>query len=155
MRKLIILSVLLVCLTACSIQPNSYPFENRNEPIKQIDLFYYPWIDDESKPFMEFQLIRTLESDEILEFMEAIYSLETKRARPTPPANYGPYIARVYYENGDIEHFASWHIEFVEAGEKAFAVGYYYFAGDAFDELFLEYAEKQPATEPASTAPIS
>ena len=151
---LLIVVIILIALGRCSAYPDKYPFENRNEQIKQIDLLYYPQNDDESKPYREFRLIRTLEPDEIPEFMEEIYSLETKYVAP-PRVNYGQYIARVYYENGDVENFASRHIEFVKAGEQSLAQGIYYFPGDAFDELFLEYAEKQPATEPASTAPIS
>lgn len=142
MRKIIFLFVIAIVLSGCSVYPNSYPFENRNEPITCIELLYYPWADDESKPFKEFQLIRTLEDDEIPEFMDAIYALETKKVEP-PCSNYGPYIARVYYENGDIENFASWHIEFVKSGEKSLAQGIYRFTENTFDELFLEYAERQ------------
>lgn len=140
MKKLVGIVLLFIILGGCSIQPNTYPFEHRNEPILSIELLYYPWIEDETKPFMEFQLIRTLESEEILEFMDALCALETKRARPTPPGNYGLYIARVYYVNGDTEYFGTRHIEFVKAGEEAYAVGYYYFTGDAFEKLFFEYA---------------
>lgn len=140
MKKLICIILLLSVLTGCSVKPNSYPFEHRNEPITGVELLYYPWIDDETKPFMEFQVIRILESEEVPVFMDALYALETKRARPTPPGNYGQYIARVSYANGDTEYFGTRHIELVKAGEEAYAVGYYYFTGDAFDKLFLEYA---------------
>jgi len=140
MRKLVAIFLLLIISSGCSVHPKSYRFEHRNEPIHSVDLLYYPWIDDATKPFMEFQLIRTLESKEISEFMDALCGLETKRARPTPPGNYGQYIVRVCYKNGDTEYFGTRHIEFVKAGEKPYAVGYYYFTGDAFDQLFLEYA---------------
>lgn len=139
MKKTTAIFLLLIVLSGCSVQPNSYPFEHRNEPITSVELLYYPWIEDETKPFMDFQLIRTLESEEVPVFMDALYALETKRARPTPPGNYGKYIARVSYENGDSEYFGTRHIEFVKSGEKAYAVGYYYFLGDAFEKLFLEY----------------
>ena len=142
MKKLIIICMLLALLSGCSVKPNEYPFENRNESIASVELLYYPWIADERKPFMEFQLIRTLTVDEIPEFMDKIYSLETKRVRPTPPSNYGLYIARVCYENGDTEYFGTRHIEIVKAGKEAYAVGYYVFTGDAFEKLFLEYAGK-------------
>ena len=89
---------------------------------------------------MEFELIRFLDTDEISEFMEALYAMPTKRAKPTPNSDYGPYIARVTYENGDTEYYGSQHIEFVESGAKAYAVGYYYFVGDEFEHLFLTYA---------------
>ena len=140
MKRTIIMLFLLILMSGCSVQPDSYPFEQQNSPILNVELLYYPWIDDESKPFMEFCLIRTLESEEISDFMESLYGLETKRAEPTPPGNYGSYIARVHYANGDTEYFGTRHIEFVKAGEEAYAVGYYYFVGDAFENLFLEYA---------------
>lgn len=140
MRKLFIYFLLFFTLCRCASQENSYPFENKGEPIASVELLYYPWIEDDRKPFMEFVLIRTLEEDEIPVFMEALYSLETKRVGPTPPCNYGRYIARVNYENGNIENFATRHIELVEKGKEAHAIGYYVFTGDAFEELFLEYA---------------
>ena len=140
MKRLIILCLLLGMLSGCSVKPNEYPFEHQNEPIESVDLLYYPWIVDDRKPFMEFQLIRTLAVEEIPEFMDKLCSLETKRVRPTPPSNYGQYIARVSYENGNTEYFGTRHIEFVKAGEEAYAVGYYKFTGDSFEELFLSYA---------------
>ena len=140
MKKVFIVVLLLFTLCGCSIDPRTYPFENKDQPIASVELLYYPWIEDDRKPFMEFELIRTLEPEEIPVFMDAIYSLETKRVGPTPPGNYGMYIARVSYENGDVENFATRHIEFVEAGDKAYAVGWYVFTGDAFEQLFLEYA---------------
>ena len=140
MKKIVVIILLLIVLSGCSAKPSSYPFDHQNEPIVSIDLLYYPWIEDETQPFMVFQLIRSLESEEVPIFMDALYALETKRARPTPPGNYGQYIARVSYENGDMEYFGTRHIELVKSGEKAYAVGYYYFPGDAFEKLFLEYA---------------
>ena len=79
MKRLIILCLLLGMLSGCSVKPNEYPFEHQNEPIESVDLLYYPWIVDDRKPFMEFQLIRTLAVEEISEFMDKLCSLETKR----------------------------------------------------------------------------
>ena len=132
------LAMLLLC--GCSRMPKTYPFENKDQPIASVELLYYPWYEDESKPFMEFEIIRTLSEDEIPDFMNELYSLETKKATPTPPGNYGAYIARVNYENGDAEYFGTMHIEFVAYGEEPFAVGYYYFPGEEFDKLFFQYA---------------
>lgn len=140
MKKLLLIFVAFIILGGCSTRPMEYPFPNRNEPIKSVELFYHPWYEDDTKPFLEFELIRKLEDDEIAGFMEAVYVLDTHRARPTPPSNYGTYFARINYENGDTEYLGTAHIEFVECGDQAWAVGDYYFPGDAFDNLFFQYA---------------
>lgn len=140
MKKYYVIILIVLCLCGCSRMPEAYPFENKDEAIKTIELLYYPWYTDESKPFMEFETIRTLKKEEIHAFMESIYALDTRKSAPTPPGNYGMYIARINYENGDTEYLGSTHIEFVKSGETACAVGYYYFAGDGFERLFLEYA---------------
>lgn len=140
MKRILSICLLILLLCGCSRMPKTYPFENKDETIESIELLYYPWYEDKSKTFMEFETIRTLSDAEILKFMNELYSLETKKATPTPPGNYGAYIARVNYENGDSEYFGTMHIEFAANGEKAFAVGYYYFPGEQFDELFFKYA---------------
>lgn len=140
MKRFLSVFVLILFLCGCSRMPKTYPFENKGESIETVELLYYPWYEDESKPFMEFQTIRILSDSEISEFMNELYELETKKATPTPPANYGAFIARVNYKNGDTEYFGTMHIEFVSNGEEPFAVGYYYFPGDQFDKLFLKYA---------------
>lgn len=133
------LSVALLC--SCTQSSKTYPFPNRDEPIESVELLYYPFaIDVDNEEFMNFELIRKLEQEEISEFMERLYAVKTKQAIGSPPCDYGPYIARVTYENGDSEYFGTRHIEMVEAGTEAFAVGIYYFHGDAFEKLFLEYA---------------
>ena len=66
--------------------------------------------------------------------------LQTKHISTAPHRGWGVYIARVTYQNGDVEYLGSGHIEFVKSGEKPIAQGIYYFPGDAFDKLFLEYA---------------
>lgn len=140
MKRILSLFLIVFLLCGCTRKPRTYPFENKDEPIKSVELLYYPWYEDHSQPFMEFQLIRTLAYDEIPEFMNKVYSLETVRSGPPPHGNYGLYIARVSYENGDMEYYGTHHIEFVKSGSDACAVGYYFFLGDAFDTLFLEYA---------------
>ena len=140
MKKFHVFILIVLFLYGCSRMSEGYPFENKDEAIKSIELLYYPWYLDESKPFMEFETVRTLNQEEIPAFMERVYALDTRKAAPTPPGNYGMYIARINYENGDTEYLGSTHIEFVKSGETAYAVGYYYFTGDDFENLFLEYA---------------
>ena len=140
MKKLLVLAICLsFLLLACVPNREPYPFENRDEPIAGIELLYYPWIKNENEPFMEFVLIRELSAEEIPVFMEQLYALPSSFVHGSPLGNYGSYIARVSYENGDTEYFASRHIELVKAGEEPYAVGVYSFTGDSFDELFLEY----------------
>lgn len=142
MKRILSICLLILLLCGCSRMSQKYPFKNQGEAIESIELLYYPWYEDESKPFMEFETIRTLSNAEIPGFMNELYALETKKATPTPPGNYGAYIARVNYKNGDSEYFGTMHIEFVANGEKPFAVGYYYFPGNQFDELFFKYVDK-------------
>ena len=141
MKKLLLLVVCLsFLLLGCNSAAEPYPFENRDEPITAIELLYYPWIENENEPFMEFVLIRELSIEEIPLFMEELYALPSSFVLGSPLRNYGLYIAKVSYENGDTEYFASRHNELVKAGEEPYAVGVYRFIGDSFDELFLEYA---------------
>ena len=141
MRKLLMIVICLaLLLIGCAPSREPYPFENRDEPITNVELLYYPWINNENEPFMEFVLVRELCAEEIPVFMKELYALPSSFVLGSPLRNYGSYIARVSYENGDTEYFASRHIELVKAGEEPYAVGVYSFIGDSFDELFREYA---------------
>ena len=123
------------------VSPAAYSFPNKAEEIETIELLYYPWYKNSNRgEFGEFITVRVLESADIISFMEAIYSIPTDKAGYEPPSNYGEYIARVNYANGDTEYFGSEHIEFVKNGERAYAVGDYYFVGDSFNKLFFEYS---------------
>ena len=139
MKKVLAICLIVLLLCGCSRIPKNYPFENKNEPIESVELLYYPWYEDRSKPIMEFELMRTLSPDEIPEFMNKLYALETTKAFP-PPSNYGLYVARVNYKNGDSEYFGARTIEFVKSGKDACAIGGYCFTGNGFDMLFFEYA---------------
>ena len=140
MKKILTICLIMLLLCGCSPKPQSYPFVNKSEPIESVELLYYPRANNVDEEWMAFQQIRVLEPEEITTFMNALYALPTKRARPTPPSDYGSYVARVTYENGDMEYFGSVHIEFVANGTDAHAMGYYYFPGNAFEELFFGYA---------------
>lgn len=140
MKRIFAIYLALLFLVGCSSVPATYQFPNRNEPIESIELLYYPFFDDADEEFMSFEVVRILEPQETEVFMDKLYSLKTKKARFSILCDYGKYIARVNYENGDSEYFGTMHIELVENGSKAYAVGSYYFAGDSFENLFLEYA---------------
>jgi len=140
MKRFLVIFLVLVTLSGCSRISDVYEFANRDVTIEKIELLYYPASIDFDAERNKFWFIRELEAEEIAVFMEQLYELPTKRARPTPLSDYGPYIARVSYINGDTEYFGSWHIELVEAGTNRFSVGVYYFPGDCFEELFFSYA---------------
>ena len=85
-------------------------------------------------------LVRQLNPDEIEPFMEALQEIKTKKTSLSPVRDFGVYVVRVTYLSGEKEIFGDYHIEFLESGEKETGVGFYYFVGDTFEELFLTYA---------------
>ena len=139
MKRVLAFCMMVLLFCSCS-SDRSYPFENRGEPIESIELLYYPWINNSNEEFMQFRLIRELEKDEISAFMDQVYELETACTLGEPFGNYGAYIAKVNYENGDTEYLGTHHIELVKAGDTPGAVGIYFFKTDAFEKLFSEYA---------------
>ena len=139
-RWLIGVCLLVVLLLGkCYRLSEDYPFENKDIGIESIELIYHPYA-EKLEGTDELISIRFLEEDEISAFMERVYALDTDRAIPTPPTGWGVYIARITYENGDVEYLGSLHIEFVESGKQPASLGTYYFTGDSFNTLFLEYA---------------
>ena len=117
-----------------------YIFENRNEHIECVELLYYPYVYNTDAGWLAFQSLCILEAEEINPFMERLYAIPTKRVLISPSSDYGPYVIRVTYGNGDVEYFGKWHFELVKSGEKTLALGEYCFDGDAFETLFFEYA---------------
>lgn len=141
MKKLCILCVLILLLTLCGCdEEKPYPYTNKEVTIESVELLYYPWYDNKGEPG-EFVSIKFLSEEETESFMESLYKLPTKEGSGIPPSRgHGAYIARVSYENGDVEYFGSRHIELVESGEDRYGVGLYYYADNSFEELFFQYA---------------
>ena len=84
---------------------------------------------------------KSLSTDEIESFMDEIYKLEIRRSYP-PMWGGGDYVARVTYDNGDVELLGSGNIEYVESGSLATGDGPYVFWGyGIFEEVFLRYLE--------------
>ena len=145
--KTVFCSTIVLILVACSCLscnrlPDTYQFKNRDRIIISVELMCNPNASD-GYTGQAFELIRKLEQHEIETFMTSLYALETKLGITPPVRGFGPNIVCVTYENGDMEYFASWHIEFVEKGKNPTGVGSYYFRGNCFDELFLEYSGGQ------------
>ena len=80
--------------------------------------------------------------------MEEIIVLDTVLKHSPPRRNYGFYVARVTYEDGDVELFGTKHIEYVESGNAQKGLGLHYFKGDAFERIFLEYCEANDVEVP-------
>ena len=57
MKRILSVCLVMILLCGCSRMPKTYPFENKDKTIESIELLYYPWYEDESKPFMEFETI--------------------------------------------------------------------------------------------------
>lgn len=141
-RRIAVLALLALLLSGCAVKglPETYQFPNKDRTIESIELFYNPYV-AEGYTGKAFTSIRILRPEEIVSFMDRIYSIQTAKCITPPRSNYGEYIAEVTYENGDIERFSSWHIELIEKGETSYGVGAYFFLNqEDFDNLFIEYA---------------
>ena len=126
-----------VILAGCSKSlPDTYTHPNKDQPIVSVELMYNSsWVYTGE----EFKTVRTLNPQEIPLFMDELYALPTQKNITPPARDFGPNIVKVTYENGDIEFFASWHIEFVKSGEEIAGVGAYAFVGEGFDQLYDSY----------------
>ena len=139
MKIVILLLVIISILCGCSPLPETYPFKDQNDSIESIELLYHPSPEGDFT-LADYVLVRELAFDEIDPFMDALHTIKTKKTTMSPVRDYGVYVVRVTYVDGEIEIFGNYHIEFVESGEYETGVGFYFFVGDKFKELFLEYA---------------
>ena len=138
-------AVLCCCVLFCLVLPLSscsepYPFPDQFIAVDRIELLYYPRGFSVYEDVNEFHLIRELEPSEFNEFIHKIHALRTDRGGHPPRSDYGPFIARVTYRNGDVEYLGSYHIEHVRNGESPVGCGTYYFVAEYFEVLFFEYA---------------
>lgn len=136
MRKFLIIVLVVIVFGGCAFSSSSYPFPYKGENIVSIELLHNPKYG--AYTGQKFELERILEPGEIDAFMNALYQLPTTYPAPAP-RNFGENIVRVTYENGDVEYFASWHIEVVKEGQSIKGSGSYCFSGEGFNELFNEY----------------
>jgi|GEM_PF-3271970 len=136
-KVIVIMLVLMLSLCGCSTLPENYQFENKDQKIISVELL-------RNKLYrtggFEFILIRELDENEIDAFMAELYELPTEISITPPPTDFGPIVAKVSYENGDVEFFGAWHIELVKKGDKIANIGAYWFPDDNFENLFYKYA---------------
>ncbi len=152
MRKtfIVILALaIIIFLRVNYVWPQEYVFRHGIEMVDRVELLY-----NQSEEYsdgyesFEFQIIRELQGDELISFMNEVYMLDTAKGGYPPRWGYGWYVAKVTYSNGDVEMLGSYNIEFISSGKEQTGVGRYYFTGDAFEETFSRYVatENYPTT---------
>ena len=140
---IIVLCLVFSMLIGCTCQPDTYPFVNQNDSIICVELLYHPQPSN-LYTTKDYLLIRELEKDEIIPFIDSLHELKTDKCITPPPRGYGEYVVRVIYMNGDVEIFGNYHIEFVKNGDEEAGVGLYVFNPYIeYIELFLTYSGSQ------------
>ena len=130
--------IFMVCRSETSM-PSTYTFAHPAEKIESIELLKNDNIDAFSSDDNLFRIIGNLNAAEIKSFMSNIYEIETTYCISPPRRGYGEYIAKITYENGDIEMLGTFHIEYIPFGDNRTGVGAYYFVGDTMEQLILKY----------------
>ena len=140
-------------MCGCNPMPDEYSFKNANDSIASVEIFHNPNVnsEDTGKPF---ELICTLDECASKSFMNRVLELKTHLRISPPPTDYGPYFACVTYNDGDIEFFGTWHIEYVECGNTPKKIGAYSFNGDEFEILIKEYIEKYESENQENSSAI-
>lgn len=139
MRKVLII-MLIICTSLLSgCMPEEYPFPNKDQPIEKVELLYNPAYGNNAVTWDSMENICILDSENADAFLRALYDIETHKCITPPSSGYGFYVARVVYQNGDVEMFGSRHIEFIKKGDSPKEVGAYSFSKEEFEKLFFEY----------------
>ena len=144
----ILLSAILVVSSGCSKPEETYSFPNRNIQIISIELLHNRNTNGIGIDESNMVLVRTLSGNEIIEFMSACYELPTKRMGTPPCTGYGEYIAKIYYENGDIEIYSTYNIELIPKGNHAVGCGSHYFPVNCFNDVFAQYVDINQLVHP-------
>ena len=136
-RRFLLIAVILTFLIRIYIR-SEYRFPNDMESIVSVQIMQCS--DTEPWDPSGYWLLKELNTNEIPEFMEKIYSLETERGGTPPLWNYGEYMVSITYANGDMECLGTHCIAFVHSGEWQSGVGEYYFEDEeAFLKLIQQY----------------
>lgn len=98
-KRFLLIAVVLIFAIRIYIR-SEYRFPNDMESIVSVQIMQCsdaePW--DPSG----YWLLKELNANEIPEFMEKIYSLETERGGTPPRWGYGEYMVKITYANGDM-----------------------------------------------------
>lgn len=136
-RRFLLIAAILAFLIRIYIR-SEYRFPNDADTIVSVQIMQCS--DTEPWDPSGYWLLKELNTNEIPEFMEKIYSLETERGGTPPRWNYGEYMVKITYANGDMEFLGTHCIAFVRSGEWQSGVGEYYFADEeAFLNLIQQY----------------
>lgn len=141
MKRLIAIILLLVLLTGCTRPDPTYSFPNKDIRITSIELLHNMNKNGIGIDENNMVLLRTLSEEEIVHFMDACYQLPTKRMGTPPATGYGEYVAKIIYENGDIEIYSTYNIELIPKGNKAVGCGSHYFPVNSFNDVFAQYID--------------
>ena len=137
-------------MAGCSRIPATYQFPNRQESIESVVLLHNMNRFGQGTDETNMQVLKVLSDEEIVEFMDSLYSLPTERDGTPPSWGYGEYIAKVTYENGDVEMFGSLNIVYIAKGDWISGIGEHIFVGDCFVNLFSEYVDISQLPNPPS-----
>lgn len=136
-RNILLLVVILGMIGHQYIR-SKYRFTMDIELIDTIQIMHR--VSEDSGDPTNYSLIKELEADEFCSFMNQIYALKTKKGGTPPRWGYGEYIAKVTYQNGDMEILGSYCIEYVRSGGQQSGVGEYYFVEqDSFLSIIQSY----------------
>lgn len=141
MKKTVIIVLLLVALSGCSGVEDTYSFPNRDMKIISIELLHNRNVNGIGIDESNMVLLKVLDEEEITEFMNACYQLPTKEMGTPPATGYGEYVAKIRYENGDVEIFSTYNIELIPNGCEAVGCGTHYFPVKSFNDVFAEYTD--------------
>lgn len=135
-RSWIILAViLLLVIYMFHKTPDEYPFPNAAEPVVSVELIHNQNPEGFGIDESNFEILCVLDEEASRSFLERIQELPTGRGSQ-PFWGYGPYLARVTYENGTVEIFGCSNLELIEKGDEPCGFGSYSFQHDAFMEVF-------------------
>ena len=147
-KGLRILFYVIMCACVClflrrvhEIKTSTYSFPNRDVTIVKIELIHNKNPNGQGTDESNFTILKELSPSEIAMFMSSVYELDVKQFGPPPLWGYGTYVARVIYENGDIEMFGTNNITFIEHGTESEGYGDYYFTPPDFENLFKQFAD--------------
>lgn len=130
--------ILLVVIYMFSRAPGEYPFPNAAEPVVSVELIHNQNPEGFGIDEGNFEILCVLDEEAGQSFLEHIQELPTGRGSQ-PFWGYGPYFARVTYENGAVEIFGCSNLELIEKGDEPYGFGSYSFRHDAFMEVFADY----------------
>lgn len=138
---LVFVGVSLFIQRVHEIRNSVYTFPNRDIAIEKIEMIHNNNRGGEGTDESKFVVLKELTEAETILFMSEVYKLETKYFGPPPLWGYGPYIAKVTYENGDIEMLGSTNIVFIKQGTDPMGCGDYYFVAPEFENLFKQFVD--------------